>query len=185
MADVSPGIKRPTLDKQLEIGTLGNWTAYNALNAGQALIDKAKTLCLQFSDSVLPLKKGNLLVSTLAALAIRFVIITTSKCLKQRIINNFIITRSVHYFLSNSKREKKGQQLVKTIFFGRVLQDKFYNKKNKETTVNQFLYFYKSTVPKHLRFFAQAILGTLIENGVIDIYQFIISGLIDLDQASA
>jgi len=36
-------MEQPTLDKWLEIGTLGNWTAYNTLNTYQALIDKAKT----------------------------------------------------------------------------------------------------------------------------------------------
>ena len=41
--DVFLGIERPTLDEWLEIGMLGNWAAYNALNASQALIDKAKT----------------------------------------------------------------------------------------------------------------------------------------------
>ena len=103
MADISLGIKRPTLDKWLEIGMLGNQTAYYALNTSQAFIDKAKTLCLQFSNSVLLLKKGNLLVSTLAALVIRFIIIMTFKCLKQHIINNFIITKSVYCFLFNGK----------------------------------------------------------------------------------
>ena len=85
------------------MGILGNWAAFNASNAGQAFIDKAKTPCPWFFDSVLPLKKGNPLVSTLAVLVIRFVIIITSKCLKQCVIDNFIITRSVHCFLFNGK----------------------------------------------------------------------------------
>ena len=135
-ADVSPGMEQLTQDKWLEIGMLGNWTAHDALNASQTLIDKVKTPYLQFSGSVLPPRKGNPLVSTPATLAIRFIIIIISKCLKQRVINNFIITRSIYYFLFSGKREDKGQQLVKTIFFSRVLQDKFYNKKNKETIVN-------------------------------------------------
>ena len=46
MADISLDIKQPTLDKWLEIGTLGNWTAYNPLNTSQALINKVKTPCL-------------------------------------------------------------------------------------------------------------------------------------------
>ena len=71
------------------------------------------------------------------------------------------------------------------MFFNKVLQNKFYNKKNRDTTVNRFLYHYKSTVLKYFRFFAQAILETLIENGVINIYQFIISGLVNLDQVTA
>jgi hypothetical protein len=41
--DVSLGIEQLTLDKWLEIGILGDWTAYNALNANKTLIDKAKT----------------------------------------------------------------------------------------------------------------------------------------------
>ena len=167
------------------MGILGDWTAYNVLNTYQALIDKVKTSYLQFSNSVLPLKKGNPLVSTPVALVIRFIVIITSKCLKRRVINNFIITRSVYYFLSNGKQEDKDWQLVKTMFFSRVLQDKFYNKKNKETIVNQFLYFYKSTILKRLEFFVWAILGTLIKSSIIDICWFIISGLLDLDWASA
>ena len=70
------------------------------------------------------------------------------------------------------------------MFFGRVLWDEFYNKKNRDTTVNRFLCCYKSTILKYLRFFAWAILGTLMENGVIDIYWFIMSGLADLDWAT-
>ena len=80
-ADVSPEIKQPTLNKWLEIGILGDWTTYNALNTDKTLTDKAKTLYLWFSNSVLPLRKGNPLVSTLAALVVRFVIIIISKCL--------------------------------------------------------------------------------------------------------
>ena len=120
----------------------------------------------------------------MAALAIRFIIITTSKCLKQCVINNFTITRSVHCFLSNGKQEDKDWQLVKTTFIGRILWDEFYNKKNRETTVNQFLYYYKNTVLKYFRFFAWAILGTPMENGVIDMCWFIISGFADPDWAS-
>ena len=80
--DVSLKIEQPTLDKWLEIGTLGDWTAYNALNTDKTLIDKAKISCLWFSNSVLLLKKGNPLVSTPAALVVRFIIIITFKCLK-------------------------------------------------------------------------------------------------------
>ena len=64
------------------MGILGDWTAYNTLNANKTFIDKAKTSCLWFFDSVLWLKKGNPLVSTLAALVVRFIIIIISKCLK-------------------------------------------------------------------------------------------------------
>ena len=167
------------------MGILGDQTTYNALNANKTFTDKVKNLCLQLSNSVLLLKKGNPLVSTPAALAVRFIIIMTSKCLKQHVLDNFIITRRVYPFLSSGRREEKGQQLVKTIFIGRVLGDKFYNKKNRETIVNQFLHYYKNTVLKYFRFFAWAISGTLIENGVIDIYQFIISGLVNLDWATA
>jgi hypothetical protein len=46
MADISPGIKRVTLDKWLEIGILGDWTVYNALNINKTLINKVKTLYL-------------------------------------------------------------------------------------------------------------------------------------------
>ena len=115
---------------------LGNQTTYNALNTYQTFIDKVKTPYLWFFNSILPLKKGNPLISTPATLVIRFIIIITSKYLKQRIINNFIIIKSVYYFLFNSKQEDKDNQLVKTMFFGKVLQNKFYNKKNKETTIN-------------------------------------------------
>jgi hypothetical protein len=184
-ADVSPGMERPTSDEWLEMGTLGDWTAYDALNAGQTLTDKAKTPCPWFSDSVLPLRKGNPSVSTPAASAVRFVIVTTSKCLKQRVLDNFTITRRVHRFLSSGKREDKGQQSVKTTFLGRVLWDEFHNEKNKETTVNQFLRYYKSTVPKHLRFFVWAMSGTPMENGVVDMCWFIMSGLADPDWATA
>ena len=102
-ADVSLGMEQPTSDKWLEIGTLGDWTAYNALNANETFIDKAKTPCLWFFNSVLPLRKGNPLISTLAASAVRFIIITISKCLKQRILNNFTITKKVYHFLSSSR----------------------------------------------------------------------------------
>ena len=95
------------------MGILGDWTAYNALNANKTLIDKAKTPCLQFSNSVLPLRKGNLLVSTPAALAVRFIIITTSKCLKQHVLNNFTITKRVYCFLSSSKQKKKVSSQLK------------------------------------------------------------------------
>jgi hypothetical protein len=67
------------------------------------------------------------------------------------------------------------------MFLNRVLWDKFYNKKNRDTIVNQFLCCYKNTILKYLRFFAWAILGTLMENSVINICWFIISGLIDLN----
>ena len=87
---------------------LGDWTAYDALNADKTLIDKVKTFCLWFSNSILLLRKGNPLVSTLAASVVRFIIITISKCLKQRILNNFTITKKVYHFLSSSRREEKG-----------------------------------------------------------------------------
>ena len=70
------------------------------------------------------------------------------------------------------------------MFFGRVLWDEFYNEKNKKITVNQFICFYKSTILKYLRFFAWAILETLMENGVINMYWFIMSGLVDPDWAN-
>ena len=81
MADVSPEMEQPTLDEWLKIETLGDWTAYNALNTNKTFIDKIKTLYLWFFNSVLLFKKGNPLVSAPAALAVRFIIITISKCL--------------------------------------------------------------------------------------------------------
>ena len=45
-ADISLKIKWPTLDEWLEIGTLKDWTAYNALNTNKTLTDKVKTFCL-------------------------------------------------------------------------------------------------------------------------------------------
>ena len=81
MADISLKIKQPTLDEWLKIGILGYWTAYNTLNTNKTLIDKAKTFYLWFFDSVLLFKKGNPLVSALAVLVIKFVIIIISKCL--------------------------------------------------------------------------------------------------------
>ena len=64
------------------MGTLGDWTTYDALNVDETFMDKAKILCLWFFNNVLPLRKGNPLVSTLAALVVRFVIIMIFKCLK-------------------------------------------------------------------------------------------------------
>ena len=92
-----------TLDKWLEIEMLGDWTIYNTLNTNKTFTDKAKTLCLWFSNNILPLKKGNPLVSTLAALAVKFIIIIIFTCLKQYVFNNFIITRRVYHFLSSNK----------------------------------------------------------------------------------
>jgi hypothetical protein len=43
IADVSLGMEQLTLDKWLKIGILGDWTAYNTLNANKTLTDKAKT----------------------------------------------------------------------------------------------------------------------------------------------
>ena len=39
-------MEQPTLDKWLEMGILGDWTAYNTLNINKTLIDKAKTFYL-------------------------------------------------------------------------------------------------------------------------------------------
>jgi hypothetical protein len=79
--DVSLGMEQLTSDKWLEIGMLKDWTAHNALNTNKTLIDKAKTPCPWFFDTVLLSKKGKPLVSTLAASAVRFVIIIIFKCL--------------------------------------------------------------------------------------------------------
>ena len=103
------------------MGILGDWTIYNALNADKTFTDKVKTFYLWFFNSVLLFKKGNSLVSAPAALVVRFIIIIISKCLKQRILNNFTITKRVHRFLFSSRREEKGQQSIKTKFFNRVL----------------------------------------------------------------
>ena len=48
----------------------------------------------------------------------------------------------------------RGIQTVTTILFSRILWDKFYNKKNKETYINQFLHFQKKAVLLNLKFFA-------------------------------
>ena len=90
------------------MGILKDWTTYNTLNTDKTLIDKAKTSYPWFSNSVLLLRKGNPLVSTPATLVVRFIIVITSKCLKQRVLNNFIITRRVYCFLFSGKREDKG-----------------------------------------------------------------------------
>jgi hypothetical protein len=103
MVDISLGIEQLILDKWLKIGILGDWITLNALNADKTLINKVKAPYLQFSDSVLLLKKGNFLVSTLAALVVRFIIIIIFKCLSQCVFNNFIIIKRVYYFLLSSK----------------------------------------------------------------------------------
>jgi hypothetical protein len=69
------------LDKWLEIGILGDWTAYDALNTDETLIDKTKTLYLWFFDTILLSRKGKPLISTPAASAVRFVIIIIFKYL--------------------------------------------------------------------------------------------------------
>ena len=89
------------------MGTLKDWTAYNALNTNKTLIDKAKTFCLWFFNNILLFKKDNPLVSALAVLIVKFIIIIISKCLDQRVFNNFIITKKVYYFLSSGKQEEK------------------------------------------------------------------------------
>jgi hypothetical protein len=96
-------MKQLTSDKWLEIGTLRDWTVYDALNTDKTLTDKVKTPCLWFSDTILLSKKGKPLVSTPAALAVRFIIITISKCLSQCVFNNFIIIKRVYRFLSSSR----------------------------------------------------------------------------------
>jgi hypothetical protein len=107
IADVSLGMEQPTLDKWLEMGILGNWTAYNASNTNETLIDKTKTPCLWFSNTILLFKKGKPLVSTPAASAVRFIIITIFKCLSQCVLNNFTIIKRVHCFLSSGRQEEK------------------------------------------------------------------------------
>ena len=59
--------------------------------------------CLWYFNTVLPLKKGNPLVNTPATLVVRFIIIMISKCLRQRVLENFIITRNIYYFLVSGK----------------------------------------------------------------------------------
>ena len=81
IADISPEMERLTLDEWLKMGILRDWTAYNTLNTNKTLTDKAKTFYLWFSNSVLLLKKGNPLVSTLATLVVKFIIIIIFKYL--------------------------------------------------------------------------------------------------------
>ena len=46
MVDISLSIEWLTLDKWLEMGILGDWSAYSTLNADKTFIDKVKTFYL-------------------------------------------------------------------------------------------------------------------------------------------